>query len=223
MRYERKFRIDGISIDRINLLIKKNPFIFKKHYPNRIINNIYLDTNDYKNYNDNKVGIAHRQKHRIRWYGRSKTKNDNVKLEKKIKIGWVGTKEVYDIESIDFKNSKSFKNYFFNGMKKLPLKSLNEIKNLNPVLMNTYDRQYLISSCTRFRLTIDTNQEFFSIRKFKNNFFYRLPVNDSSIIMEVKYDVQHDDVSSQVTNYFPFSVSKNSKYVNGIEYIKTTF
>ena len=41
--------------------------------------------------------------------------------------------------------------------------------------------------------------------------------------MEVKYDVQHDDVSSQVTNYFPFSVSKNSKYVNGIEYIKTTF
>ena len=89
--------------------------------------------------------------------------------------------------------------------------------------MNTYDRQYLISSCTRFRLTIDTNQEFFSIRKFKNNFFYRLPVNDSSIIMEVKYDVQHDDVSSQVTNYFPFSVSKNSKYVNGIEYIKTTF
>ena len=91
-------------------------------------------------------------------------------MEKKIKIGWVGTKEVYDIESIDFKNSKSFKNYFFNGMKKLPLKSLNEIKNLNPVLMNTYDRQYLISSCTRFRLTIDTNQEFFSIRKFKNNF-----------------------------------------------------
>ena len=111
MRYERKFRIDGISIDRINLLIKKNPFIFKKHYPNRIINNIYLDTNDYKNYNDNKVGIAHRQKHRIRWYGRSKTKNDNVKLEK-IKIGWVGTKKFMILKALTSKILKVSKIIF---------------------------------------------------------------------------------------------------------------
>ena len=42
---------------------------FKKAFPSRFINNIYLDTYNYKNYNDNINGEQMRKKTRIRWYG----------------------------------------------------------------------------------------------------------------------------------------------------------
>ena len=220
MRYERKFIIKNLSFSQIKILIKKIPFYFKKHYPDRIVNNIYLDSIRSKNYNDNVIGIADRKKYRVRWYGRDKLKNKDVKLEKKIKNGWVGTKEIYKVDNLNFSSLKHFDEYFYNGFKKIPKKTLNEIKNLSPTLMNSYSRTYFRSICKKFRITIDRSQEFYHIRKLNDNFFYKLPTNDNYIIIELKYDVQYDVLSSEVTNALPFPISKNSKYINGIDYIK---
>jgi hypothetical protein len=42
-------------------------------------------------------------------------------------------------------------------------------------------------------------------------------VDHDHVIVELKYDRPLDVEAERVSGYFPFSVSKNSKYVTGIE------
>ena len=122
MRYERKYRIKGKHVSEILYLLKNNPFNFKSHYPDRFVNSIYLDTLKLENYNDNQIGIANRKKKYeiLKWYGYDKSNIENPKLEKKIKIGWVGKKRTYNISSFKTNPRDNFDDYFFNGISNLP-------------------------------------------------------------------------------------------------------
>ena len=57
---------------------------------------------------------------------------------------------------------------------------------------------------------------FYNIRRFRNTLNYKY-IDYKNIIVELKYDREIDDIANRISQFFPFSVTKNSKYVQGIE------
>lgn len=82
--------------------------------------------------------------------------------------------------------------------------------------MNSYSRSYYISNDNNYRITIDDNQSYYKISKNNNNFNKKF-IDYNSIVLELKYNDKNDDDVSLITQNFPFRMTKNSKYVNGIE------
>ena len=80
-----------------------------------------------------------------------------------------------------------------------------------PVLINNYLRRYFISSCKKFKFTFDKNLNFYSFLGKK-----RRLIKTKQNILEIKYDKNEMINSGKITNYFPFRLSKSSKYVTGI-------
>ena len=60
--YERKFRVDELTKEEVELIIKKNVGHFNEIFHQRVINNIYLDTQSFSNYTDNLDGIPEKIK-----------------------------------------------------------------------------------------------------------------------------------------------------------------
>ena len=93
--------------------------------------------------------------------------------------------------------------------------------NLNstfPVLLNNYTRSYYISDDRSYRITIDEKQSYYKIHRNNNSFLHR--VNDPySKVLEIKYNALLDENVNTITNNFPFRMTKNSKYVNGMQFI----
>ena len=86
-RYERKFFIDNLTIEKIESIVRLNSFVFSEIYSSRYINNIYFDTYSFSNYFDNVDGLSDRFKVRIRWYGELFGIINEPKLEIKLKKG----------------------------------------------------------------------------------------------------------------------------------------
>jgi len=84
-RYEKKFIIDQLCHQEIEQLIKHNPAMFSEIFYERRVNNLYLDSLDFTNYNENLSGITERLKIRIRWYGKVFGVIKKPTLELKIK------------------------------------------------------------------------------------------------------------------------------------------
>ena len=91
-RFERKFTVNRLSKQGIELVIKQNSAFFSKIYKQRYINNIYLDTPNLTFFFDNNAGKSNRKKIRIRWYGDMFGMISYPILEFKIKTGDVGNK-----------------------------------------------------------------------------------------------------------------------------------
>ena len=94
-RYERKYRVAEISYSELINIIYYSPFLFRKIYSQRTVNNIYLDNFDLRNYFDNVDGYSKRCKIRIRWYDDDNNKINAPQLEFKIKRGYVGIKKIF--------------------------------------------------------------------------------------------------------------------------------
>jgi len=55
------------------------------------------------------------------------------------------------------------------------------------------------------------------IKKYNNTFVEKY--HSDAHIIELKYDIEDDKHAHSVASRFPFRLSKNSKYVTGIEYL----
>ena len=212
-RYEGKFLIQGLSTKEIESLVNVNPEMFQFSYYKRIVNNIYFDDFNLSNYHDNINGNSERIKIRVRWYGSTFNSLKNPKLEVKIKNGLLGSKEVVAIENFNLNEDLS---NVLGPLRDTYLYKKYNLGSVSPVLLNSYSRSYYISNNKRFRITIDDAQSYYKIGK-RNNFFANKIVDTNSKILEIKYNDKVDDYLNVITNNFPFRMSKNSKYVNGIE------
>jgi hypothetical protein len=141
-------------------------------------------------------------------------------LELKIKKGLLGTKNIYSlspfilgrdintINSIDFfsliENSNTI-----NNIDRLKLKSI------SPQLLNGYKRRYFLSNNKKYRITIDSEQVFYPIAS-RNNSLINKYEDKLTTILELKYNFADDKNVEEITRDFPFRLSKNSKYVNGV-------
>tara|TARA_B100001059_G_scaffold233661_1_gene274209 strand:+ start:434 stop:1123 length:690 start_codon:yes stop_codon:yes gene_type:complete len=214
-RYERKFLINDLTVDEITSLVNINSSMFNFSFNKRIINNIYFDNFNFNNYHENVEGSTDRIKIRIRWYGDLFSHIKKPKLEIKIKKGFLGTKKTTKLKSFNLNGDLS---NIFKPLKDNFIYSRYNLNTVSPVLLNSYTRCYYISNNKSYRITIDNKQSYYKIFKNNNSFLHKV-YDDNSTILEIKYNDLYDDNVNAITNSFPFRMTKNSKYVNGIEAI----
>ncbi len=216
-RYERKFAVSNLSFQGIDTIIKNHQAYFRDLFFPRYINNIYFDTQNLTHYNDNAVGKAHRRKYRIRWY---KDLFGEVKipiLEIKIKKALLGTKKSFPL--IPFNINKGFSSEDIKKVitnSNLPEWVVEDMRALYPTLLNRYKRKYYKDFSKNFRITVDTEIEYYRIANKSNSFIDNIK-ESQNIVVELKYDDKHNEKASQISSKFPFRMTKNSKYVNGID------
>lgn len=208
MRYERKYRIEGVHLNVIFQIIRLHPAGLSKIYPDRQINNIYFDTPNLTTYKENVMGIANRDKYRVRWYGSKPLVVQKPKLELKHRRNNVGTKTIYDVCPFSFDNLR-------------PLtKEVNHLSGtyafLQPTLQNSYKRAYFGTRDQKFRITIDWDLSYASMRS-TNQFTRHQHYEPNVHILEVKYGQEIEEEADRISQFFPFRSTKNSKYVTGIE------
>jgi hypothetical protein len=216
-RYERKFLVEGLDAGQVRMLVKRHPGMFYEPYPPRYVNNLYLDTEEMENFHANVVGMADRHKVRIRWYGESLEEIVKPVLEFKVKSGLVGTKHAYPFP--EFQLDGGFSQRYFQqviGNSDLPADVRMRLRGLQVVLCNRYYRWYYATRDQRFRLTVDTDLDYFRIKKVGNRFVSRY-LDRSHVVVELKYDKLLDPQADRMAGFFPFIVTRNSKYVTGIE------
>lgn len=208
MRYERKYRIEGVNLHVIMQTIKMHPAGLSKLYPDRQINNIYFDTPGLTTYKENVMGLANRDKYRVRWYGWDPLLVQKPKLEIKHRRNNVGTKTFYDVDPFAFDALDPLVNQVneFSGTFAL----------LNPALQNSYKRAYFGTRDKKFRITLDWDLSYASM--FTANRFRKHQQKEPNVhILEVKYEQEIEDEADRISQFFPFRSTKNSKYVTGIE------
>lgn len=201
-RYERKYRLSGLSKAWLEQMIRLHPAGFRTLYPERRVNNIYFDTADFSAYRLNVIGAPHRRKYRLRWYGDVAALQHPV-LEVKIKNAELGYKEHYPQPDSQWSGLPHL-------LRHLP--ALRE-QALQPVMVNRYRRNYWGSADGRFRITVDDSLQFAAYRPGCAPHFL---LSDDALILELKYAAEDDADAQHIFAGLPFRQTKNSKYVTGV-------
>jgi len=220
-RYERKFVISEITKHEIEAIIKLHPAMFSEIYYERQINNIYFDTFNMDNYIDNEVGTSKRLKVRIRWYGKLFGYIKKPVLEIKIKSGYLGSKISYPMAPFTLSNNLNLDSIHlvFKNSQLIPAIIKEELLKLNLSLLNYYKRKYFRSFNNDFRITVDSDMDFFHIHENFNTFLHK-SIDYINTVLELKYGNLFDDYAEKVTNGFPFRLTKSSKYGSGVNYLQ---
>ena len=221
-RYERKFVANKTSRLAAELLVKQNSAFFVPMFYPRKVNNIYFDTPGLDCYFDNLFGNGNRWKARIRWYGDVFGTVEKPILEFKIKKGLVGTKKSFALPSFVLNEKEFYPNVFQTVFQKAELQTeiYERLKTLQAVLLNSYNRSYFASINKKFRITVDTELEYYNLRPSWN--FFPTPFHEmDKTVVELKYDEQWDAEAKEITNEFPFRLDKNSKFVAGMSFFRS--
>ena len=219
LRYERKYILDSHLINNKEDLESFLSINLIEIFNQRIINSIYYDTKNYQCAIDNLDGLSSRQKIRIRYYGFLE-KFLSPRLEIKKKLGDVGKKEIFDLNKDELFND----NFALNQLYKLNLvnrKVLYFLVALEPKVIVTYRRKYFLTTCERFRFTLDSH---ISFRNFNiNSSFDDLNEENfyafSKKILELKYDAKNESFANQIFKNFPARLSSFSKYLTALSYL----
>ena len=222
LRYERKFHPAYIDPKEMQLLISLHPYGFYKPYPDREINNVYLDTVELSSYIANVEGFSPRSKYRVRWYGDVAQEYITPVLEVKRKFGLVGDKIRFPLNGFDSRQ----------GIKEETIKYILTstedesgycalTSRLKCALFNRYIRSYFVSHDGNFRLTVDRNLIYSPFRDKHVDFSF--VAKDPNIIIELKYAVGYEKQAETITKNFSLRVEKISKYVQGIQLFNQHF
>jgi SPX domain protein involved in polyphosphate accumulation len=216
-RYERKFVVSDITKPQMESFIRLHPAAFSEIYFERFVNNIYFDTYSMQNYFANIDGLLHRTKCRIRWYDDLFGHIDKPVLELKIKDGLLGRKESFPLPSFTLEekfDQDAIRSIFENSAVPNALKT--DLNSFQPALLNRYSRRYFQSADRHYRITVDTQMEYYRIEPYENNFLQKM-TDDNFIILELKYNHDQEHHAHNISGFFPFRMTKSSKYVSGIQ------
>jgi hypothetical protein len=139
-------------------------------------------------------------------------------LEIKIKEGGVGTKQTHPLAG--FCMDSGFCDREFQQVltrSDLPPEIRFDLGGLSVVLFNRYYRHYYATRDGAFRVTLDTQMRFYKVNGRFGNPFAHWQVNHKDVVVELKYEIDQEPQANQVASFFPFRVTRNSKYVQGIE------
>jgi hypothetical protein len=216
-RYERKFFLRGWEQAQVRSLVRHHPAMFYETYPPRFVNNLYLDTPWMAHYNDNQAAAMQRRKVRVRWYHDLIGLVEKPMLEFKFKRGWVGWKEIYAFLPFTFDERLTpYKISQLADDSALPPRVKEILAYHHPALINRYRREYYATRDDRFRVTIDSELTYFRIGRLSNPLFIR-QIDHGVVVVELKYDAEHEAAAHRVAARFPFRLTRNSKYVRGVE------
>ena len=91
-----------------------------------------------------------------------------------------------------------------------------QLRCLDPWLINQYQRHYFISADGRFRLTVDWDFRF-GTALGPRTVMVRAGQGAPSVVLEVKYEVQHALDADLVTNSLPLRMTRCSKFILGVQ------
>lgn len=217
-RYERKYHITELNRSNVEWAVRSSPALFRDIYHRRWINSIYLDSWKLTSYHETQVGVSrNRIKYRIRWYGDVLGQVQSPVLELKIKHGDVGRKEAYPLRPFEVGENLS-PEYLHDVFRTadLPPQLLDDLLGMSPVLVNRYSRNYFLSSDSKFRITIDSDMQCWDARDGRRRFGSHW-VDPVSIVLELKYATEAAADAQQISQHFPFRMTRNSKYCIGVE------
>jgi len=215
-RYERKLIAPGLSPAEVVALVRQHPAMFRETYPERAVNNLYLDTPDLRHYTDHVNGSAHRVKVRIRWYGDFAGRIERPVMEFKTKRGLVSGKVAHPLRPMSLNGG--WPQATFPAVLKesaLPDAATVHLHGLAPALANHYQRRYFCSA-SGIRLTLDWALRFYDARH-SSRWQAVAPHGSLGVIIELKYDLAKAEAAVRVANAFPFRLTRCSKYVLGIQ------
>jgi SPX domain protein involved in polyphosphate accumulation len=212
LRYERKFAVETPDAAVVRMAVKRHPAMFRRIYPPRNVNNIYLDTPALAAAHHNLEGMPDRWKARVRWYGPFWGTTEEAALELKRKHGDVGNKETYPLAGIEITSGMSCESLRA-AIGAVPA-AVRAVAALEPALANSYRREYYATPDRRFRATIDSNLSYLAIGHHRPAVRRR-----RYVVLEVKYDRRWDAAAHEICAEFPFRVTKFSKYADGLAMI----
>jgi len=207
LRYERKYRIEQMPAHLVEQIVRMHPASFQKSFPDRQVNNVYFDTSTFTTFHENQSGIAQRKKYRVRWYGPFMQILEHPVLEVKVKDNLLGYKESHPIPNATLQN--------LDELKAVVNQQLNTHQALQAVLLNSYQRSYWVTPNQKIRLTIDWDLSFHQL--FKHPQFSKFLLKDKAVIVELKYAEDQETAASRIMQHLPFRLTKQSKYVEGVE------
>lgn len=221
MRYELKMVFTQGEQGKILQTLFSSPCLIREIYHPRQVNNIYFDSLNYSDYISAIHGTEFRKKYRIRWYGELFQENISPVLEMKYKRGWEGDKKNLPVPTFTLQDF-SCEDYYqdlreqFQDNEPEGQQMLGELFSRIPVLVNTYQRRYFETAEGKFRFTLDEEMTFHDVHNCLQGL--DTPISqDPKVLLELKFDASLVAEGSQLLNQLGFRISKNSKYVNGIE------
>ena len=182
----------------------------------RSVNNLYLDSPEFRDYHDHVNGVAHRTKTRLRWYGAWSGCIATPTLEHKLKCGLVSGKVSHGLPPLSMNGhvSRPDLEAAFDSAN-LPALARSALRHLQPSLLNRYQRHYFQSADGRFRLTVDSGLQFAAARQAQGTGVSFCPPA-APVVVELKYGLAEAEYAAPVTNALPFRLARCSKYVLGI-------
>ena len=218
MRYELKMTCNPNQLAQARSWIRLHPAGFRKTYPSRQINNLYLDTPHLNSFNANQEGVSRRQKLRLRWYGEANGALPavNPTLELKLKENLLGSKNQQVLDcTIDWQ--RPYSHILQTIRRAADLEWQQRLGTaVQPILINCYRREYYATYDGLIRATLDYAQAAFSQRiGLYPNFQRPSPLPDL-VVVEMKSAPGDSERLQAAMSHFPVPRSRNSKYVNGI-------
>jgi SPX domain protein involved in polyphosphate accumulation len=210
-RLEIKYTAPETEYHRLFHWVKHHSHGFFVHYPDRIVNNIYFDSQDYSSFWETLSGFSSRTKVRYRWYGESFLPEEGV-LEFKNRKNQYTWKDSYKL-SIDWlKTSTSWEVFFKSLEGSLSHEARCRFQeNPLPILINCYKRNYFINRDHTIRITLDTGLKIFDQRYSSSPNLNRKAILPSSVILELKFSEEKREQISQIFREMPVSMSRNSQ------------
>ena len=220
MRYEIKFTAAPREMSLLHGWLATHRAGWRTLYPDRVINNVYLDTLDLQAYVQNQSGDSERRKLRFRWYGRTWASPTGGTLEVKCRkdsIGWKYNARVdwpFDLTRRSWQSWRDGVRAFVPG----PHRMLLDARPM-PALINRYDRSYYGSRDGRLRLTVDHQLQYWpQLGAARPRLTHPAHAVDV-LVIEVKCAVADRDYATEALGQMPWRVGRNSKYATGIESI----
>jgi hypothetical protein len=213
-RVERKFVPINLPGNEVNWAILSNPAIFQPAFPDRYVNNIYLDSGNICSYMDGAIDAEERGKYRVRWYGKSFKDAQKPMLEFKAKKNYFGAKIRFPIPAFNFGNlspSQITRALLKGSDVPETMKSL--LAGYKPVLLNRYLRSYFKVPLNNIMITVDRDVLVSSVRLGKDPAWRRL----RDTVVEMKYPPSLENEAREIMSLLPFRLTKNSKFMLGIE------
>lgn len=219
LRHELKFVVPRVSLSSVEGWVVGSTVGFRRHFPNRHVNNVYFDTIDIERYAENLAGVSRRHKLRLRWYGALRDAGVAT-LEVKIRRNRLGYKKSLAISDLPALEQARWSGLLRELRGKLP----DDFKIIydgcpDPVLINRYLRRYFVSRDGLIRLTIDSDQQFADQRgRARPNLAVKRMLPEE-VVVEVKFDESSRRDVDTLLRWVPFTASRNSKYINSVNQI----
>jgi hypothetical protein len=216
VRHEVKFASEGIRFGEVEQWVRLHPAGFYNPFPPRRVNNVYFDNHVLFAYQENLVGASMRSKVRLRWYGET-FQPEGGTLEIKRRRNLVGWKLSWPTEGFDLGTTT------WHSLRRALRRQLSaEARiwldaNPQPVLINRYYRRYWVSADGRVRVTIDGDQSVYDQRTSDRPNTTRRTNLPDTLVVEFKFAPTHRPEGSNAIQGIPIRVSRNSKYVIGVQ------